>query len=224
MRIFWTLLAGLMVGGVVALWSASTPTEVAADIATPVVVSAAAIPVAPLPPSDTPRPPESPDTPIDAERSLVGEHTPAPAALLIPVSGIPAEQLDDSFADGRGGTRVHEAIDIMAPTGTPVVAAADGRIVKLFTSVPGGLTIYQFDPGETLAYYYAHLQRYADGLVEGQEVRRGDVIGYVGSTGNADPSAPHLHFAIFMLGPEKNWWQGTAVNPYPLLVSRGPRP
>lgn len=223
MRIFWTLLAGLVVGGVVALWSASTPTEAAVDTTAP-AVAMAATPVAPLPPSDTPRPPESPDTPIDAERSLVGEHTAAPAALLIPVSGISAEQLDDSFADGRGGTRVHEAIDIMAPAGTPVVAAADGRIVKLFTSVPGGLTIYQFDPGETLAYYYAHLQGYADGLVEGQEVRRGDVIGYVGSTGNADPSAPHLHFAIFMLGPEKNWWQGTAVNPYPLLVSRGPRP
>lgn len=140
------------------------------------------------------------------------------------MSGVAADQLSDSFADGRGGSRVHEAIDIMAPAGTPVVAAADGRIVKLFTSVPGGLTIYQFDPGETLAYYYAHLQRYADGLVEGQEVKRGDVIGYVGSTGNADPAAPHLHFAIFMLGPEKHWWQGTAVNPYPLLVSRGPRP
>lgn len=222
MRIFWTLLAGLMVGGVVALWSASTPTE-AATAEAPVVV-VAATPVAALPPTEIPRQPESPDTPIDAERSLVGEHTPAPAALLVPVSGVAADQLSDSFADGRGGSRVHEAIDIMAPAGTPVVAAADGRIVKLFTSVPGGLTIYQFDPGETLAYYYAHLQRYADGLVEGQEVKRGDVIGYVGSTGNADPAAPHLHFAIFMLGPEKHWWQGTAVNPYPLLVSRGPRP
>jgi murein DD-endopeptidase MepM/ murein hydrolase activator NlpD len=222
MRIFWTLLAGLVAGGILALWSATTPTE-----ASPTPVPAAATPAAPvaaLPPVEATRQPESPDTPIDAERSLVSEHTPMPAALLIPVADVGPQQLRDSFADGRGGSRVHEAIDILAPAGTPVLAAADGRIVKLFSSVPGGLTIYQFDPGETLAYYYAHLQRYADGLAEGQQVRRGDVIGYVGSSGNADPAAPHLHFAIFMLGPEKHWWQGTAVNPYPLLVSPGPRP
>lgn len=221
MRIFWTLLAGLIVGGMLALWSATTPTEASVGTAPPAI---AAAPAAAPPPADIPRQPESPDTPIDAERSLASEHRPAASALQIPVEGIAAEQLQDSFADGRGGTRVHEAIDILAPAGTPVLAAADGRIVKLFTSVPGGLTIYQFDRGETLAYYYAHLQRYADGLAEGQEVRRGDVIGHVGSSGNADPASPHLHFAIFMLGPEKHWWQGTAINPYPLLTSRGPRP
>ena len=105
----------------------------------------------------------------------------------------------------------------MAPRGTPVVAVDDGKVVKLFNSKPGGLTVYQFDPDEKLAYYYAHLDRYAPGLAEGTVVKRGDVIGYVGSTGNANPDAPHLHFAVFVLGPEKRWWQGTPINPYPLL-------
>lgn len=137
--------------------------------------------------------------------------------LLIPVSGILPKQLSDTFTQSRGEGRLHDAIDIMAPRGTPVVAVADGRIAKLFNSKPGGLTVYQFDVEEKLAYYYAHLDSYAPTLVEGQLVRRGDVIGYVGSTGNASPEGPHLHFAIFILGPDKKWWQGTAINPYPLL-------
>ena len=97
---------------------------------------------------------------------------------------------------------------------------ADGRIVKLFDSKPGGLTLYEFDSTETVAYYYAHLDRYAAGIKEGQQLKQGEIIGYVGSTGNANPSAPHLHFAMFKLSPEKHWWQGTAVNPYPYLVSQ----
>lgn len=139
------------------------------------------------------------------------------AGLLVPVRGVTPAQLADTFDDARGTGRIHEALDIMAPAGTPVLAAADGPVAKLFDSKAGGLTIYQFDPAGTHAYYYAHLQGYAPGLAEGQPLRRGQVIGYVGSTGNADPAAPHLHFAIFRLGPEKNWWQGTPVNPYPLL-------
>ena len=135
------------------------------------------------------------------------------AALLQVVS---ASALRDTFNDGRPG-HTHEAIDIAAPRGTPVYAVDDGRLVKLFTSVPGGLTIYQFDPDGRLAYYYAHLDRYADGLREGVALRRGDVVGYVGSTGNASPDAPHLHFAVFRLGPEKQWWKGTAVNPFGAL-------
>ena len=138
--------------------------------------------------------------------------------LLIPVSGVTAAQLSDTYTDARGQGRSHDAIDIMAPTGTPVVAVDDGVIVKLVTSKPGGLTIYQFDDDAEVAYYYAHLDGYADGLSEGQTVARGDVIGYVGFTGNANPDGPHLHFAIFLLGPEKNWWQGTAINPYSHLV------
>lgn len=137
--------------------------------------------------------------------------------LLVPVQGVQAAQLSDTFTQSRGAGRRHDAIDIMAARGTPVLATADGTIEKLFLSKPGGRTIYQFDPERKVAYYYAHLDAYAPQLAEGQAVRRGQVIGYVGSTGNASPDAPHLHFAIFVLGPEKRWWQGTAVNPYPLL-------
>ena len=151
-----------------------------------------------------------------------GGPTSAPGAaaldsLLLPVQGLAVSALTDTFTDARGEGRVHDAIDIMAARGTPVLATHDGQVVKLFTSVRGGLTIYQFDPGRTHAYYYAHLDRYADGLVEGKQVARGDVIGYVGSTGNASADAPHLHFAIFVLGPDKRWWEGQAINPYPLL-------
>ncbi|MFS2020006.1 M23 family metallopeptidase [Massilia sp. CT11-108] len=141
----------------------------------------------------------------------------APGKLLVPVEGMPFSRLADTYDQPRGTERHHEALDIMAPKGTKVVAVADGRIVKLFTSKPGGLTVYQFDPTEKYAYYYAHLDRYADGLQEGAQVRRGDLIGYVGATGNADPNAPHLHFAVFELTPDKQWWKGTPVNPYPLL-------
>ena len=142
---------------------------------------------------------------------------PQDSGLLIPVSGVLARQLSDTFTQSRGAGRLHDALDIMAPRGTPVVAVADGRVAKLFNSKPGGLTVYQFDAEERLAYYYAHLDSYAPTLAEGQQLRRGDVIGYVGSTGNASPDGPHLHFAIFILGPDKKWWQGIAINPYPLL-------
>jgi peptidoglycan LD-endopeptidase LytH len=134
--------------------------------------------------------------------------------LTMPVLGIKAEDLMPQFYDARG-ERGHEALDIIAMRGEPVVAVEDGKIAKLFLSKPGGITVYQFDPTETYAYYYAHLDRYADGLAEGAMVQRGQVIGYVGSTGNA--VQPHLHFAIFRLGPEKRWWKGEALDPYPAL-------
>ncbi len=140
-----------------------------------------------------------------------------PAELLIPVQGIVAAQLSDTFNDKRGTDRIHEALDIIAPLKTPVVAVAAGQVVKLFNSVPGGLTVYQYDASGTLAYYYAHLDSYAVGLAEGQALKRGDLLGYVGTTGNANPQTPHLHFAIFLLGPEKHWWQGTAINPLPFF-------
>ncbi|MBI5277070.1 MAG: M23 family metallopeptidase [Burkholderiales bacterium] len=136
--------------------------------------------------------------------------------LMVPVAGIRPEALVDNYGQQRGKGR-HEAIDIMAPRGTPVHAVDDGRIAKLFRSVPGGLTIYHFDPESRLAYYYAHLDGYAQGLKEGMAVRQGDLLGYVGSTGNAAPEGPHLHFAIFRLGPERQWWRGEPVNPYPML-------
>lgn len=140
----------------------------------------------------------------------------AQRTLLVPVAGVQPASLSDQYELGRG-QRKHEAIDIMAPAGTPVVAVDDGRVAKLFTSKAGGLTVYHFDAAQRLAYYYAHLQSYAPGLREGMEVRRGDLIGYVGSTGNANPQAPHLHFAVFRLGTPAKWWEGEAVNPYPAL-------
>jgi murein DD-endopeptidase MepM/ murein hydrolase activator NlpD len=133
--------------------------------------------------------------------------------LQIPVQGIEKASLRDTFSDDRSGQR-HQAIDIMAPRGTPVLAAGDGHVEKLFTSKPGGLTIYEFDPQGEYCYYYAHLESYAAGLVQGKVLRKGEVIGYVGSTGNASPKAPHLHFSIFRLGPAKKWWEGTAIDPY----------
>jgi len=139
--------------------------------------------------------------------------------LLMPVQGFDPKGLRDNFEEMRG-LRRHEALDIMAPRGTPVVAADDGTIAKLFRSVAGGITIYQFDPAQKFVYYYAHLDRYRDGLGQGDAVKRGEVIGYVGSTGNAPANAPHLHFTIFELGPEKRWWRGKAVNPYPYLAAR----
>ncbi len=142
---------------------------------------------------------------------------PLASQLLIPVAGIHASALIDTYNEARGLERHHEAIDIPAPTGTQVFAVADGTIAKLFNSKPGGLTVYQFDTSATFAYYYAHLDRYAADIKEGMSLKRGDLVGYVGTSGNADPGTPHLHFAMFALGPEKQWWKGSPINPYPLL-------
>lgn len=134
--------------------------------------------------------------------------------LKVPVDGVSRKLLRDSFDEARDKIREHEAIDILAPRGTPVVAVEDGTIVKFFTSVRGGLTIYQFDESQTFCYYYAHLEGYAAGLSEGARVKEGQTIGYVGTSGNAPDNTPHLHFAIFLLTDKKQWWQGTAINPY----------
>ena len=144
--------------------------------------------------------------------------------LAIPVAGVTPEQLTPQFNDTRGGRR-HEAIDIMAPRGTEVRAVDDGRIARLFFSKAGGITIYQFDPSDRFCYYYAHLDRYENGLLEGQQVRRGQVLGYVGTSGNAPKDAPHLHFAVNRLDAERKWWRGTPVDPYDLLrhAARGAR-
>jgi murein DD-endopeptidase MepM/ murein hydrolase activator NlpD len=120
----------------------------------------------------------------------------------------------------KRGSRPHEAADLLAPRNTPVHAVQGGTIAKLFFSKAGGITIYQFDPSGDLIYYYAHLERYADGLHEGQTVSAGDVIGYVGTSGNAPPNTPHLHFAVFETAGERQWWKGQAVDPYPLFKSR----
>jgi peptidoglycan LD-endopeptidase LytH len=189
---------------------ASTPAAVLHGAAVPSV----AAPVAAASAAPVRVAASSPTQPTQTDRPPIGP-------LRIPVLGIDASMLRDTFAERRG-TQPHEALDIAAPRGTPVVAVAPGRVVKLFTSVPGGLTVYQFDASERYAYYYAHLDRYADGLKEGQWLDGGAAVGTVGSTGNASPDAPHLHFAIFELGPGREWWKGTPVNPYPLLLG-GPR-
>lgn len=133
--------------------------------------------------------------------------------LDVPVDGIARAEIPDNFRQARG-SRVHEAVDILAPRHTPVHAVEDGTIARLFFSKAGGITIYQFDPAEQFCYYYAHLERYADGLTEGQSIRRGQVIGYVGTSGNAPRNTPHLHFAIFRLNEDKKWWDGDAVDPF----------
>lgn len=138
--------------------------------------------------------------------------------LRIPVDGVSVEQLVRSFDDPRGSERRHEAIDILAPMGTPVRAVERGRIARLFNSKAGGLTIYQFDPTERFCYYYAHLQGYADGLRENDVVEAGQLIGYVGVTGNAPRDVPHLHFAVFRLTEAKRWWEGTPLDPFDVLT------
>ena len=183
-------------------------------------VAAAALQVAASPaasriPTVVPTPVGSPlPTPVVTEEDLQRLRA---RALLFPVPQVTPSTVRDTFHDRRGGGP-HEALDIAAPRGAEVVAVDDGTVVKLFRSVPGGLTAYVFDLESRYAYYYAHLDRYVPGLAEGQRVRRGDVLGYVGSTGNAAVDAPHLHFAIFKLEPEARWWRGTALDPHPLLA------
>ncbi len=157
---------------------------------------------------------------VDADGKVTPVTPPAGdgTKLMIPVEGIKLAQLSDNFDQPRGADRHHEALDIMAPKGTKVLAVADGKIAKLFESKAGGLTVYQFDPTDKYAYYYAHLDKYADGLAEGATVKRGDLIGYVGVTGNSDPNGPHLHFAVHELTPEKQWWKGTPLNPFPMMA------
>jgi murein DD-endopeptidase MepM/ murein hydrolase activator NlpD len=168
----------------------------------------------PPPSAKAPVPPEAPAVNGGADRSVAGK-----PGLGMPIAGIDPAKLNDTFNETHGGHR-HEALDIMAPRGTPVQTVVEGTVVKLFTSKEGGLTVYQFDNARELCYYYAHLDRYAQGLKEGTLLRRGDVLGYVGSTGNASEEGPHLHLAVFKLGPEKEWWKGTAIDPLPLLQGK----
>lgn len=218
----WVALAAvlLLVNVAVYVWRSPAPPQPAA--ASPAPTSPAAEPTredAVIDPDIGPRPTAQAPSPVAPVRVPTSSASDAhPPTLLLPVQGVDIADVHDTFDDARGSERVHEALDVMAPEGTPVLAAADGRIEKLFTSDRGGLTIYQFDPTGTWSYYYAHLQAYAPGLAEGMQVRRGQVLGTVGSTGNADPSAPHLHFAVFRLTPERQWWTGTPVNPWPLLA------
>jgi peptidoglycan LD-endopeptidase LytH len=162
------------------------------------------------PPASTVTPPTAAATGAEVEELRL-------RALTLPVRGIKRDDLRDTFNEMRGSSRRHEALDVLAPRNTPVLAVEDGTVAKLFLSDAGGITLYQFDPTKTYAYYYAHLERYADGLKEGSPIKRGEVIGYVGTTGNAPRDTPHLHFAIFKLTEDKRWWQGTPIDPYSVL-------
>ena len=155
-----------------------------------------------------------PEVPVIAPTAMPG--------LIIPVQGVSANQLTDTFTQARaGGLRVHDAIDIMAPRGTPVLAAASGTVERLYTSAAGGLTIYIRLDDRRFIHYYAHLDSYAGGLTEGQRVNQGQVIGAVGFTGNANAAAPHLHFAVQLTTEAAKWYEpSTALNPYPMLARR----
>ena len=201
--------------------------------ATPAPAPTAAAPT--VAPPETPAPTLSPTPPVEASPQAAapppGEPSPPSAPpdasggtqvrLVVPVAGVRPEDLRDTYTQSRSEGRTHDAIDIMAPRGTPVVAAADGRVVKLFQSVPGGITLYQLATDNRTVLYYAHLDRYADGIAEGHFARRGETIGYVGDTGNAGPGNYHLHFSVSITDDPKRWHGGTNVNPYPLL--RGER-
>lgn len=194
----------------------STPLAppVAGGDAPPPVDTGAGAPPPQVPQADARVQPGSEPTPLGDPGPL------AQRGIGLPIAKITAKDIHETFNESRGGgERRHEATDIMAPKGTPVMAVDNGVIAKLFTSKPGGLTVYQFDADEKYVFYYAHLDRYAEGLKEGMLVRKGQMIGYVGITGNSDPNAPHLHFAILQLGPEKKWYENTRpVDPYPLLT------
>ena len=197
-----------------------TPAPAARPLTTPVTPATpeALTPLEPAVPPPT-RSPTLTAPPTPAPRTPLAGFTLGRDPLVMPVEGARAADLHDSFVEARGSSRKHEAIDIIAPRGTSVLAAVDGTIEKLFTSKQGGLTIYEFDRDRNYCYYYAHLDRYAEGLKEGQIVHRGDRVGYVGSTGDASAEAPHLHFTIFQLGPDKRWWVGIPINPYPYLLA-----
>jgi murein DD-endopeptidase MepM/ murein hydrolase activator NlpD len=138
-------------------------------------------------------------------------------ALMIPVVNIPLWRIPDTFNDARDGKRVHRAVDILAPKGTPVVSTDMGRVLKLRTGGAGGIAIYAVDPDDRFVYYYAHLDRYRKGLAEGQRLQKGDTIGYVGTSGNAPRDTPHLHFQVSRMPPNQHWWEGVPVDPRPLF-------
>lgn len=225
MRYVITLLVGVAIGGASAFFLVGTRCpkcggeSVVTTTSPPAPVAAAVtVPVAPaeVPVDETvaAEPPLKPTPALNEPSGLAAD------AIVIPVVGARREDLKAMFHERRG-SREHRAIDIMAPRATPVLAAIDGTVGKLFLSKPGGITIYQYDPTKTWIYYYAHLDGYAPGLAEGQQLRRGDVIGYVGTSGNANPDAPHLHFSIEKLTEPGKWWQSEPIDPYPLLMERG---
>lgn len=188
--------------------AATAPTRATSPLRTAPLDAGAAISAPP--PVSSPAVDGTAPAPTSAELSWLA------ASLIVPVQGVEIGSLHDTFDEARGGTRVHEALDIPAPRGTPVLSATDGTLRRLFTSKAGGLMVYASDPSDRFILMYAHLDRYADGMRDGIPLKQGQVIGYVGTTGNAPPNVPHLHFAIAR-GDGAHWWKGVPVNPYPLL-------
>ena len=211
----WVLIFGafLIVAGIWRVWQWLQPQAAFPTQVQPPVISAPAVPapttVAPS------KAAEEPSTQPMTEAEL-----PAGVKLMIPVEGIKPEQLRDTFNDARSAGRTHNAIDIMAAGGTPVLATADGEVVRLFNSEAGGITLYQLNQARNVVFYYAHLERYADGLLVGRQVKQGEVIAYVGDTGNAGAGNYHLHFAVWLTDDPKRFWDGTNLNPYELLKRR----
>jgi murein DD-endopeptidase MepM/ murein hydrolase activator NlpD len=205
--IILSFLAGVFVDGWLRTYGPPRPAEPLLEAGAPAVA----------PPSTVSAP--APSSRVSAPVATSG--TVVRHKLRVPIDGSDPEKWKGSFDERRsGGSRGHDAVDILSPRNTPVHAADSGTIAKIFESKQGGHTVYQFSADGQLVYYYAHLERYADGLHEGQSISPGDVIGYVGTSGNAPPNTPHLHFAIFELGPDKRWWRGQAVDPY-LVFTKG---
>ena len=182
--------------------------------------SPAPSPAATASPSTSERLPQASPNSSASDEAARAAPSPAATALLIPVEGINPDNLQDTYTQSRSEGRTHNAIDIMAARNTPVVAATDGRILKLFQSERGGITIYQLGTDERTVYYYAHLERYADGLAENRFARRGELLGYVGDSGNAGRDNCHLHFSVWRITDPKHFWDGENINPYPLLTKR----
>ena len=205
--------AGVFVDGWLRTYGPPKPVQ-----ATAKPFEAPAEPIVAAPPPHVAAPPA--EAPVIAAPPLPTIGAPSSSELRAPIDGMSIESLKGGFSEVRG-SRGHEAVDILMPRGTPIHAVSDGTIAKLFFSKPGGITIYEFNTDGRLCYYYAHLERYADGLHEGQHVSKGEVLGYVGTSGNAPPNAPHLHFAIFELNADRKWWQGRPLDPYTVFKERG---
>lgn len=183
-------------------------------------LAACARPVATAPaPARPAAPPPAANEPAPVSSAVAAIEYLRARQLTVPVAGVDPSHIHDSFGDERdGGARTHRAIDILAPRGTPVLAADDGIVLRLSTSTLGGITIYAADPAERMVYYYAHLERYRSGLAQGDLLTKGDTIGYVGTTGNAPKNVPHLHFQVMRMPADpRSYWNGEPINPYPIL-------
>lgn len=204
-------------------WILNSGRESAPGSVTPTPTSTTAADSLPLPTSTAfPTLPLNSPSPLPTGSVAAGASPSVSASLpalklIVPVAGVRAEQLRDTYTEARSEGRVHNAIDIIAPRGTPVLAATEGKVVKLFNSVRGGITVYQLANDQKTVLYYAHLDRYADGLTEGKLLQQGETIGYVGDTGNSGVGNYHLHFAVWLVTDPKRYWDGENINPYLLL-------